>query len=104
MTTAPHGVQASAGTPESDFAHGANVGEVGEQGQEASLDCRAAPHTGQAFQVLDGEVKAAQYLARLYAGQAAPDELALIVAPLYGATLRGFARLLQKVLEECRDA
>jgi hypothetical protein len=48
--------------------------------------------------VIDGENKAAQYLARLQAQQADPDELALIVAMLYGATLRGFCRAIEKAL------
>ena len=49
---------------------------------------------GQALQVIEGEAKARQYLARLQAGQADPDELAVIVSMLYGAVLRGFCRVL----------
>ena len=48
--------------------------------------------------MLDGERKAADFLARLQAQQADPDELALIVAALYGATLRGFARVIVKAI------
>lgn len=57
-----------------------------------------APYAGQALRVIEGENKAAQFLARLQAQQADPDELALIVAALYGATLRGFCRVIVKAL------
>jgi len=53
---------------------------------------------GQAQCLADGERQAAEYLARLRAQQADPDELAMIVAALYGATLRGFCRALAKEL------
>ncbi len=58
----------------------------------------AAPRAGQALRVIEGEHKAAQFLARLQAQQVDPDELALIVAALYGATLRGFCRVIAKAL------
>ena len=99
MTTAPHAVQAGAGTPESDKARGANAGRVREQGRETSLDSHAGPHTAQALQVLEGEVKARQYLLRLRAEQTAPDELAVVVSMLYGPRLKGFCRVLSKQLE-----
>ena len=51
-----------------------------------------------ALRVIDGNNKAAQYLARLQAQQADPDELALIIAMLYGETLRGFCRVIEKAL------
>ena len=89
---------AGALTPTSDKADGANVGQVGKQSKNESLDCRAAPHAGQALRVIEGERKAGQYLARLQAQQADPDELALIVSMLYGATLRGFCRVIEKAL------
>ena len=85
-------------TPTSDKADGANVGQVGEQSKNESLDCRAAPHAGQALRVIEGESKAEQYMARLRAQQADPDELALIVSMLYGATLRGFRGVIEKAL------
>jgi len=44
------------------------------------------------------KVRASDYLARLQAQQADPDELALIVSMLYGATLRGFCRVIVKAL------
>jgi hypothetical protein len=51
-----------------------------------------------ALSVIEGESKAAEYLARLQAQQADPDELALIVSMLYGATLRGFCRVIAKAI------
>ena len=61
-------------------------------------DSQAAPLAGQALRVIEGESKAGQYLARLLAQQADPDELALIVSMLYGATLRGFCRVIAKAI------
>lgn len=69
-----------------------------ESKRNESLDCQGAPHAGQALRVIEGESKAAQYLARLQSQQADPDELALIVSMLYGATLRGFCRVIEKAL------
>ena len=63
----------------------------------ASLS-ESAPLSRQALRVIEGNNKAAQYLARLQAQQADPDELALIVAMLYGASLRGFCRVIEKAL------
>lgn len=54
--------------------------------------------SAQALKAIEGEAKARDYLARLQAQQADPDELALIVSMLYGATLRGFARVIEKAL------
>jgi hypothetical protein len=48
--------------------------------------------------VIEGEAKARAYIERLQSQQADPDELALIVAKLYGATLRGFCRAIAKAL------
>ena len=74
----------------------------GQGFQEGTRDenpnCHGAPHAGQALQVIEGENKAAQYLARLQAQQADPDELAVILSMLYGATLRGFCRALEKAI------
>jgi len=63
----------------------------------AALQAPAA--SGQALQTIEGERKAEQYLARLRAEQTKPDELALIVAPLYGQVLRGFCHAIQRALE-----
>jgi len=52
-----------------------------------------------ASRVIDGERQAEDFLRRLHAEQAKPDELAQIMAPLYGPTLRSFARVLTKALE-----
>lgn len=59
-----------------------------------------APRYGsaQALRVIEGERKAHAYLARLHAQQADPNELALIVAALYGAVLRGFCDAITKAL------
>lgn len=65
------------------------------------MSARTAPTPrpiGQAQCLTDGGRQAAEYLARLRAQQAGPDELAMIVAALYGATLRGFCRALAKEL------
>ena len=69
-----------------------------ESKRDENPDSRRAPHAGQALRVIEGEGKAAQYLARLQAEQAGPDELALIVSMLYGATLQGFCRVIEKAL------
>lgn len=55
--------------------------------------------TGQAQRMSEGERMAGDFLARLRAQQADAEELALIVAALYGATLRGFCRALCNALE-----
>lgn len=91
--------RAGQGTPTSDKADGANVGRVEVQSGSESPDSRGAPLVGQALRTIEGEGKAAQYLARLHAQQADPGELALIVSMLYGATLRGFCRAIEKALE-----
>jgi hypothetical protein len=69
-----------------------------ESKQDESSNSRGTKHAGQALRVIEGEDKATQYLARLYAQQADTDELALIVSMLYGATLRGFCRVIEKAL------
>ena len=69
-----------------------------EINQDESLDCHGAPHARQALRVIEGETKAAHYLARPHAKQADPDELAVIVSMLYGVALRGFCRVLAKAL------
>lgn len=79
---------------------GPTAATVAPQGskQDESPDFRAAPHAGQALRVIEGEGKAADYLARLHAQQADPDELALIVSMMYGAALRGSCRVIEKTL------
>ena len=69
-----------------------------ESKRNESPDSQAAPLSGQALRVIEGESRAAQYLDRLKAEQADPEELALIVSMLYGATLRGFCRAIEKAL------
>jgi hypothetical protein len=50
--------------------------------------------SARALQTIDGERKAAEYLARLQAEQADPDELAVLVSMLYGAALGGLCAVL----------
>lgn len=52
-----------------------------------------------AARVIEREQEAGDFLDRLHAGMAQPDELAVIVAYLRGELLHGFCRLLQKALE-----
>ena len=98
MKRNPHAQAAGAIPPTSD--EGPTVAAVApqESKQDKSPDYRGAPHAGQALRVIEGEAKAAQYLARLHSQQADPDELAVIVSMLYGAALRGFCRVLAKAL------
>lgn len=80
--------------PAGDAARGFRENKgTGDEGHSAS-----APHSAHALRVLEGERKAREYLARLHAEQADPDELALIVAMLYGATLRGFCSAIMKAI------
>jgi hypothetical protein len=81
-----------------DEAPGVTAGGSRGQGENESPDSQAAPQAGQALRVIEGERKATVYLARLQSQQADPDELALIVSMLYGATLRGFCRVIEKAL------
>lgn len=46
----------------------------------------------------DGQRAAEAFVQRLQAGQAADDELAGILAPMYGQRLRGFCQALQRAL------
>ena len=52
-----------------------------------------------ALKTIEGEQRAAQYMARLQAQQVDPGELAVTVSTLYGETLRGFCRVIEKELE-----
>lgn len=88
-------------TPASDEGPTVAAEAPQEDKQNDRPDSRGAPHAGQALRVIQGETKAAQYLARLQAQQADPDELALIVSMLYGAALRGFCRAIEKSLGVC---
>ena len=53
---------------------------------------------GRAMKTIEGEQQAGQYLARLQAQQADPDELAVLISMLYGETLRGFCRTIEKAI------
>ena len=60
-------------------------------------------HADPAARVIEGEQIAGDFLDRMHAGMADPDELAVIVAYLHGELLRGFCRLVQKALEVGHD-
>ena len=79
---------------------GPTVAAVAPQESERneSPKLQAAPLAEQALRVIEGERRAAQYLHRLKAGQADPEELAVIASVLYSATLRGFCRVIEKAL------
>lgn len=74
-------------------------GAEGEQAHQVSLDCAPTAAPPQTLRLVEGERKAGAYLARLHAGQADPDELALILAKLYGDMLRGFCAAIVRALE-----
>ena len=84
--------------PTSDSAHVASAGRVERYESSESPDSFSTTTARQALQVIEGETKAAQYLARVHCQQADIDELAVIVSMLYGAALRGFCRVLAKTL------
>lgn len=69
-----------------------------ESKQNEKPDCHGKTLAGQSLCVIEGEDKAAHYLARLHVQQVDPDELAVTVSLLYGATLRGFCRVIEKAL------
>ena len=54
---------------------------------------------GRAARVIKGEYEAGDFVNRMGAGMAQPDELAVIVAYLHGELPHGFCRLVQKALE-----
>lgn len=56
------------------------------------------------MRIIAGEELAADFIRRLRDGTAQPDDLAGIVAPLYGDGLRGFCSALAKALTEVRHA
>lgn len=102
--TAPHNDGAAAPgavTPGSDEAPAVDAARGFRDRTADSRDCRVGDAAGQALRTIEGERKASEFLARLHAEQADPDELALIVGMLYGATLRGFCRVIGKALRVC---
>ena len=54
---------------------------------------------GRVARVSKGEFEAGDFVNRMGAGMAQPDELAVIVAYLHGELLHGYCRLVQKALE-----
>jgi hypothetical protein len=93
-----HGQPAGAVAPTNDKGPTVAAAAPGEIGQHEQKDSRGAGNAAQALRAIQGEAKAREYLARLQAQQADPDELALIVAMLYGATLRGFCRVIARAI------
>ena len=57
-----------------------------------------------AVRVIAGEDLATDFIRRLRDGTAQPDDLAGLVAPLYGDGLRGFCSALAKALVEVGHA
>lgn len=106
MTTSHAPIRAGRVTPKDDDAAGlgSDGGTKDRDSEHQDSASAAEPHNtdlsraNQALCVIDGEGRAAQYLGRLQAQQADPDELALIVSMLYGAALRGFCRVIEKAL------
>jgi hypothetical protein len=84
--------------PGSDEAPAGRTAQGFQDGTRDKTDSASAPRSAHALRIIEGDRKARDYLARLQAEQADPDELAVIVSMLYGATLRGFCRAIEKAL------
>lgn len=69
-----------------------------EQGEVAPAHSACEIRSAHALRVIGGERRAVEFLASLAADQCRPDELALIVAAMYGPTLRGFCAVITKAL------
>ena len=82
----------------SDEALAGGTAQGLRDGTNYGTDCHAGRAAGQALRVIEGERRASEYLARLRAEHADPDELALILGGLYGAALHGFCRVIAKAL------
>lgn len=98
MNTGSDAVPAGMTAPKTD--EGPTVAAVAphEAKQNETPDCRGVRYSDQAMRVIAGEHQAEQYLARLHAQLAAPEELSVIVAFLRGELLHGFCRVLEKSL------
>ena len=66
--------------------------------QNRPFDFRGERHSRQALQVIEGGKQTEQYLGRLQAQQADPDELAALLAYLHGELLHGACKLIEKSL------
>lgn len=85
-------------TPESDEAPAVGTAQGFQEGAASALHSASAPNAVH-VRVIEGQRKAREFLALLHAQQQpGPDELALIVSMLYGATLRGFCAVITKAL------
>ncbi len=87
-----------ASTPTSDEAPAGGTAQGFRIGNRDESDSLARSHSPHALRVIEGERKAGEFLARLHSQRAEPDELARIVAALYGAALRGFCAVITKAL------
>jgi predicted DNA-binding transcriptional regulator AlpA len=85
-------------TPKSDGRDTVEAVAPLDFAEDSCKDFHATPQAGHTLRMIEGEGIAREYLARLQAQQADSDELALIVAKLYGATLTGFCRAIVKAL------
>jgi len=72
--------------------------------ESANLGPPPGGHSAQALRTIEGEGRAHAFLARVAAQKDDVDELARIVAALYGPALRGFARVLTKALPRAPDS
>lgn len=62
-------------------------------------DVQLAPLSAQALRIIDGERRAMEYIQALRDGTKQPEDLAVIVAALYGPELCGFCANVAKALE-----
>ena len=104
MTRTLHARAAGAGTPTNDEGPTVAAAAPQESKRNEKPDFQPVRPSGQALRAIEGEEKAARYLARLRAQEADPDELAIVLSMLYGPALRGFCRAIEKALGDVRHA
>lgn len=73
-------------------------GRTAEHKDIGSPNSHGVRHAEQALRVIEGEISATQYLTRLRADQAGPDELASTLSKQFGPALCGFCRVIEKAL------
>ena len=100
MTRTLYARAAGAGTPTNDEAPADGTARgFRNQEQDASLHFHAIGVADQAALIIEGGDYGREYLERMRAGIAQPDELAVIVAFLRdGPVLNGFCRAIEKAL------
>ena len=104
MTRTLHARAAGAGTPANDKGPTVAAAAPQENKRNESPDFQPVRLSGQALRAIEGEEKAARYLARLRSREVDPDELAIVLSMLYGPALRGFCRAIESALGEVRHA